>query len=283
MAIIITHSGSAHLDDFLSCCLVMNKFVNITKIKRKEPNTSEINDPTIWKLDVGEKYDPKLKCYDHHQDDIVDDCTLSLLLKDWGIWSIANEVHNWLDIVIMNDTRGPIAVKKKLRINSKAMGFLDSFVERTILDYFKEKEEITKESFLFSLMEIIGQNFFELIELYATIIKQADEKLEYKMIKGVQTIFFYRDLEHSSTLTRIIRDKMRENWPKESGGIAVYPNKRVKGSIAIKRFDNDKRVDFSRISHYKKVIYSHPKGFFISVEKMTQDHLEQYIKDAIKN
>ncbi len=282
MALIITHPGSPHLDDFLSCCLVVNKSGNIKKIKRKEPNKAEIKDPAIWKLDVGEMFDPETKCFDHHQDDIDDDCTLSLLLKYWGLWSIANEVHNWLKIVVVNDTVGPEEVTKQLKISYTAMGALDSFVERTILDLFKKQKEIEKGSPLFSLMEIVGQSFFSLIEEYAAVMEDVKEKLKYKTIKGVQSIFFYKDLNPSNILVRIIKDKMKKKWPNLRGGIAVYPNKRVKGTLALKRFDNDERVDFSRISNYDKVVYSHPKGFFISVEQMTEDQLEQYIKDAIK-
>jgi len=282
MALIITHPGSAHLDDFLSCCLVVNKSGNIKKIKRKEPNKSEIKDPAIWKLDVGEMHDPEIKCFDHHQDGMNEECTLSLLLKNWGLWSIANEVHTWLKIVVINDTIGPREVTKQLEISYKSMGALHSFVESTILDLFKEQEEIRKGDLLFSLMEIIGQNFFALIDEYTTLKKEAKEKLKYKMINGVQSIFFYEGLDHSSTLTRIIKDKMKEKWPKLRGGIGVYPNKRVKGTLAIKRYHDDERVDFSRISHYEKVVYSHPKGFFISVRQMTEDQLVQYIKDAIK-
>jgi len=115
MVLIITHPGSAHLDDFLSCCLVVNKSGNVKQIKRKEPNEAEIKDPAIWKLDVGEKYDPVIKCFDHHQDAVYDDCTLSLLLKNWGYWRIANEVYNWLKIVVINDTIGPTEVTRQLR------------------------------------------------------------------------------------------------------------------------------------------------------------------------
>ncbi|KKK86359.1 hypothetical protein LCGC14_2764030 [marine sediment metagenome] len=118
-------------------------------------------------------------------------------------------------------------------------------------------------------MEIIGQNFFALIDEYTAIMGEVKEKLKYKTINGVQTIFSYENLNPSSTLTRILKDKMREKWPNLKGGIGVYPNKRVKRTLAIKRYDDDERVDFSRISHYEKVIYSHPKGFFISVKPMT--------------
>ena len=281
MALIITHPGSAHLDDFLSCCLVVNKSGNIKKIKRKEPNKAEIKDPTIWKLDVGEIFDPEIKCFDHHQEDVEDECTLSFLLKYWGFWSIANEVHNWLKIVVINDTIGPEEVTKKLGISYKAMGALDSFVERTLLDLFKKQEEIKRGSLLFSLMETIGQNFFALIDEYTFVLGEVKEKIEYKTINGVQSIFCYKGLNHSSTLVRIIRDRMREKWPSLRGGIAVYPNKRVKNTLAIRKYDNDERVDFSRLSNYDKVVYSHPKGFFISVEQMTENQLEQYIKDAM--
>ena len=283
MALIITHPGSAHLDDFLSCCLVVNKSGNIKKIKRKEPDKAEIKDPAIWKLDVGERHDPEIKCFDHHQDGMNEECTLSLLLKNWSLWSIANEVHKWLNIVIINDTRGPKEVTKELRISFKALGALDSFTERTILDFFKKQNEIVKGSLLFSLMEMVGKNFFALIDEYNTVMGVVNEKLKFKTIKGVQSIFCYEGLNHSSTLLRIIKDKMVEKWPKLKGGIAVYPNKRVKDTIALRRYDDDERVDFSRISHYEKVVYSHPKGFFISVKQMTEDQLERYIKGAIKN
>jgi len=282
MALIITHPGSAHLDDFLSCCLVVNKSGDIKKIKRKEPSEAEIKDPTLWKLDVGETLDPDIKCFDHHQDGMDDDCALSLLLKYWGLWSIANEVHKWLNIVVINDTIGPKEVTKQLRISFKAMGALDSFIERTILDFFNKQKEIEKGSFLFLLMEIIGHNFFALIDEYTTVMGEVKKKLEYKVINGVQSIFCYKGVNHSSTLIRIIKDRMKEKWPDLKGGIAVYPNKRVKDTIAIRRYDDDERVDFSKISNYDKVVYSHPKGFFISVEQMTEDQLVQYIKDAIK-
>lgn len=138
MVLIITHPGSAHLDDFLSCCLVIAKKGNVKKIKRKEPDYGEIKNPIIWKLDVGEKYDPDTKCFDHHQDEIDNDCTLSLLLKNWSLWSIASEVHKWLNIVVINDTVGPEGITRQLKISYKAMGALDSFVERSILDEFKK-------------------------------------------------------------------------------------------------------------------------------------------------
>lgn len=128
---------------------------------------------------------------------------------------------------------------------------------------------------------MIGNNFFILIDEYIKTMKEIREKLVYKIIDGVPSIFCYKGLNHSSTLTRIIRDRMKERWPDMKGGIAVYPNKRVIDTIAIRRYENDERVDFSKLANHDKVVYVHPKGFFISVEQMPEDQLEQYIKDAI--
>ena len=67
MTIIITHPGSAHLDDFLSMCLVLYRAEDIEKVHRREPTQEEINDLSIWKLDVDDMHEPDLNCYEHHQ------------------------------------------------------------------------------------------------------------------------------------------------------------------------------------------------------------------------
>ncbi len=83
-------------------------------------------------------------------------------------------------------------------------------------------------------------------------------------------------------LLRVLNDKKREIWPDDSGGIVVYPNNRIPGTIALRKYNNDDRVDFLNISQYDKVIFAHPKGFFISVEPMSDNELEKYIDDSIK-
>jgi len=281
MKIIITHPGTAHLDDFLSTCLVIYKSGDIEEVHRREPSDDEINDSSIYKLDVGDKHDPDIKCYDHHQI-IMNDCALSLILQDWKLWDKAIKVHNWLTIAVANDTKGPKEVAKLLNVSYTALGRLDSFIERTILDLFKKKKIVKKGSALFSLMKIIGQRFFSQIDDYFKTLKDIEEKIEYKKIKGVLVTFCYKNVEHSNMLVRILNEKKREMWSDEKGGIVVYPNNRPYGTIALSRVNNDKRVDFSRISNYEKVKFAHPQGFFASLEPMSDYELEQYINEAIK-
>lgn len=281
MTIIITHPGSAHIDDLLSTCLVIYRAGDIEEVHRREPTQEEINDSSIWKLDVGDKHEPDLNCYDHHQYD-MDDCTLSLLLKEWGVLDKALEVHTWLRIVIANDAKGPREVTKILNISFTALGSLHSFVERTVLDLFQKKEKIRKGTALFSLMKIIGKNFFWQIEQYYSLREEIEGKIEFLRIKNVPIISCYKECEFSPMLLRLLNEKKREAFQDERGGIAIYPNNRPPGMIALSRYQDDKRVDFTRISNHEKVIFAHPQGFFASVESLSEYELEQYIKDAIK-
>ncbi|MBY9006583.1 MAG: MYG1 family protein, partial [Candidatus Lokiarchaeota archaeon] len=220
MTIIITHPGSAHLDEFLSCCLVIYKFKDVKEIRRKEPLKSDINDPNIWVLDVGEKHDPNLKCFDHHQGN-VEDSTLSLLLKNWNFWEKAKKVYRWLEVSVLLDARGPNEVYKFLNIDSNIASSLDSFVERTILHIFQEEEVINQKHILFSLMKKIGKYFFANIRDYFNVLKKVENKIKFKRIKDVLITICYKDLKHSSYIQFLMKEKRKEIYPKEKGGIFI--------------------------------------------------------------
>ena len=234
MTITITHPGSAHLDDFLSTCLVIYRAGNIEEVHRREPTQEEINDPSIWKLDVGDKHEPELNCYDHHQY-AMDDCTLSLLLKEWGLLDKALKVHTWLQIVIANDVGGAREVTKILNVSYTTIERLSSYVERAVLDLFQKKKKLKKGTALFSLMKIIGQKFFTEIDEYFTLKKQLEGKIEFLRIKNLPIVSCYKDIAFSRTLVRLLNEKKREVFQDEKGGIAIYPNTRPPGTIALSR------------------------------------------------
>ena len=78
-----------------------------------------------------------------------------------------------------------------------------------------------------------------------------------------------------------MKEKRKEKYPDEKGGIFIYPNKRVPGTIVLKRYLDDKRVDFQRILGFEKIVYIHPKGFFASVNPMSDRELKHYIESSI--
>ena len=51
----------------------------------------------------------------------------------------------------------------------------------------------------------------------------------------------------------------------------------------LKRYDDDERVDFRRITSGDKVLFTFSNGFFMVVDGMiTKEEIEEYIEAAIK-
>ncbi|MFO8019801.1 MAG: MYG1 family protein [Promethearchaeia archaeon] len=278
---IITHPGKAHLDDFLSCCLVLYKDKKVKKIVRKEPTEEEIKNPKIWKLDVGNDFNPDLRLFDHHQRDMRDN-TFSLLLKEWDIWEKANEVYSWIPSMVLMDIRGSKEVVRDLDITYEALNSLDSFIERYFLRWFKTKKKITRSEVFFKLMRKFGEHFFTRIKKYFKIQELVEREGKYKMIEGIPVIILLsRKISNSNVLHQLASQKRRQVWPNERAGILVFPNDRPEGSIGVKRLGNDRRIDLYRLHDFDKTIFAHKRGFFAALEKMSDYELEQYIKEAI--
>jgi len=295
MVKIIIHGGNAHLDDFLSTCIVLYKEDNIDIIYRRDPTIEELNNSFDWKIDIGEEFNPWKRQFDHHLSkfpeienlsfnvDVLFDCSLSLLLKYYNIWREANEVYKWIHVVVMNDCRGSKYVEDILFINRDIVKSLESFIERSILTIFENKEVIEKESSLFKLMKFTGKLFFDGINDYFEMIKTVNKHAEIFVIKDVVIIKYLHKPHYSKPLMRVLVSKKREWYPSDIGGIVIFPNQRPIGSIGLNRLNDDPRVDFRNIKDYDKLIFAHHSGFFAVVSSdISDDELKLYIEDSIK-
>ncbi len=294
MVKIIVHEGNAHLDEFLSACIVIYNEGDINIIYRRSPTLDELNNSIDWKIDIGKKFSPSKRQFDHHLSvflktellpynvNTLSDCSFSLLLKHYGVWEKALEVYKWLPVVVMLDVRGTKVTEEQFGISRYAITSLDSFVERSILDIFERKKVIEKKSFLFQLMKFIGKLFFHKIDEYFKMYKTANKHAEIYSVNGVPIIKYLYKTYYSDQLIRVLGIIKRDSFPYDKGGIAILPNKRPKGSIGLKRFNDDNRVDFRRIKDYEKVVYVHHNGFFAVIENICDDKLAVYIEDSIK-
>lgn len=147
---IITHDGTAHLDDFISCCLVLHKDREVRLIERRDPTLEEVEEETIYKLDIGMHFNPQKRQYDHHQTE-MNDCALSLLLKSWGLWEDALSVHEWLRVVLAVDTGGRQKVLEKEGLTPSVFFLFHSFIEDCVLKMFQKQKVIAKGDLLFSI------------------------------------------------------------------------------------------------------------------------------------
>ena len=65
---IITHPGSAHFDDVTAVSLILAVYDDTDfTIERREPELVELEDPDVWVIDTGNRYEPEKHNFDHHQ------------------------------------------------------------------------------------------------------------------------------------------------------------------------------------------------------------------------
>jgi hypothetical protein len=76
--LIITHPGTAHFDEVTAIAFILaeNKDTEF-RIARREPTSAELADPEIWVIDIGLRYEPAQRNFDHHQSL---DCPASFVL-----------------------------------------------------------------------------------------------------------------------------------------------------------------------------------------------------------
>lgn len=281
MSKIITHPGVAHFDDLLSVALVIAKIKDIEKVERREPNPEEINNPDIWKLDIGGDYNPELKLFDHHQEDLRrEDCTFSLLLKEWELWEDAVEVYPELKACLIRDISGTDGLKNYFNISTKAISLLYSHIERVILKRFQRKNSIENKSFDFSLLQMIGYEFFRGIESYKKLKDTLKNKVQIELIDDIPFIKCL-ELKPSQLLTRLM-NQLRKDLSIQ-GGVLVYINEWDNNKISLRRTNDENRIDFNNIKSYEKTHFIHKNGFFAVVNKMEDDDLREYLEATIIN
>lgn len=68
-ALIVTHAGSAHFDEVMAIGLVVATQTSVSfHVERREPSEAELQDPSVWVIDVGDRHEPAKRNFDHHQD-----------------------------------------------------------------------------------------------------------------------------------------------------------------------------------------------------------------------
>ena len=76
--LIITHPGSAHFDDVTAISLVLATCrTSRFRVERREVAPNELDNPEIWVIDTGGRYEPEKLNFDHHHSL---DCPASFVL-----------------------------------------------------------------------------------------------------------------------------------------------------------------------------------------------------------
>jgi hypothetical protein len=261
---ILTHPGGAHADEFLACSVLLA--AHPVPIVRREPTSDDLSHPAICVVDVGQRHEPALNNFDHHQlpKDHPPTCALSLVLQHLGLYEDGRQFCDWLETAEWFDTRGPVLTAKWLGTTTDTLTRLNSPVQAALLRRFALTARLDAGDPLWEMMRVIGADIVDYINsLRARLDFLARHAEFWKLELGgrpAQVLFLARTEplpeEPGFGLDRFIQSR---GLGDEVIAI-VSPDRRGTG-YGLERYRDNPRLDFTRIAGYPGVHFTHTRGF----------------------
>lgn len=263
-ALIITHPGSAHFDEFFAVSLILASFPDESfRVERREPSAGELDNPDIWVVDIGERMEPRLKNFDHHQS--IDTRASFVLVADYLNLTSTLETLPWFDFKDKIDRFGP--AKTGAEIGTKRLRITYSPFEEWYLDMFSSKPD---ESL--ALMRSFGISMIKKAKGMAAKFKFW-EKCKHMVINNHRIIIGHTDdtygsQEYNETLA-------------EPAAVLITHDSRGKG-WKLCRFDHAPYVDFSKLEGRDDIKFAHKTGFVAKThERIDLDDVLELVRMAL--
>lgn len=273
---IVTHPGGAHKDDFLACAVLLTQAP--VAIERRDPSEADLTDASIAVLDIGHEHAPALHNFDHHQltRDHTPTCALSLVLQHLGIYEDAREFCSWLEVAEWFDCRGPVDTAEWLGVDRETLGKLNSPLDITILRRFASQTEHKPGEPIWEIMRMIGQ---DLVDYVTNLRERLDYVAEHAQIwefEGFKALFMPRteplpDDASSGLGYHVAKLKLEEEIL-----ALVYPDSRGTG-YGMRRFNDDQRMEFTKIDAEEDVHFTHARGFIAKTSTEDVDRLKDLL------
>ena len=277
---IITHPGGAHKDDFLACAVLL--FQNQVSIFRREPLESDLLDSSIAVLDVGGEHAPERLVFDHHQfpRDHVPTCALSLVLQYLGIYEDAREFCPWLEVAEWFDCRGPKDTAEWLDMDRDTLAKLNSPLDITLLKNFAAQTEHHPGEPVWEVMRMIGRDLVEFITNLRSKLNEVSQFTEVWNLKKDKDEFKVLFLPRISSLPEGASDvlgyQVRALGLEEEIIAVLSPDSRGQG-YGMRRFNDDARMDFSKVEGEADVHFAHARGFIAKTSAVDKERLQEML------
>jgi hypothetical protein len=280
---IITHPGGAHKDDFLACSVLLHD--HPVSIFRREPNDSDLLDSSIAVLDVGGHHEPEKFNFDHHQfpREHVPTCALSLVLQYLGIYEDAREFCSWLEVAEWFDCRGPKDTAEWLEMDRDTLGKLNSPLDITMLKSFAAQTEHHPGEPVWEIMRMIGRDLFEFITGLRARLNEVSKYTEVWDImrgeSGFKVLFLPRSDSLPDDASGVLGYQVKALGLEEEILAVVAPDSRGNG-YGMRRFNDDLRLDFSRLEGEADIHFAHARGFIAKTSSDQVDRLKNLLSQA---
>jgi hypothetical protein len=273
---ILTHPGGAHKDDFLACCVLAA--VHDCEIVRREPEKADLDDASVAVVDVGGEHAPERSNFDHHQfpRDHEPVCALSLVLMHVGIYEDARSFCDWLETAERFDVTGPVSTAKWLGVERDVLSRLVSPMDITLLRRFEKSSRIAAGDSLHEVMRWVGEDLIEFVRSLRQRLEFVAGHAEIWDLDGLKVLFMPRTDplpdEASAGLGRYVESI---GMAGEVAGL-VYPDRRGEG-YGMSRFNDDPRLDFTRVDDEPDVHFAHVRGFVAKTSASGRERLRELL------
>jgi len=261
--LIITHPGSAHFDEMTAIGLILATHDDtIFRIERREPARTELDNPDVWVVDIGDRHEPEKHNFDHHQDM---DCPAAFVLVAEYLGLLETlSVMPWWHFKDSMDRFGP---GKSSVIYSAG----DDLVNRNPVESWFAASFASEPEASLPLLKAFGAH---LIEDARMLKSQIDfwKNSSRLVIAGVPAMI--GETRESAGLEEFRR--LDENPP----DIVISLDRRNKG-WRLFRYDGTP-VDFSLISDRPEIAFAHKSGFMAKTkERLGIDDLIALVSKAV--
>ena len=280
---ILTHPGGAHKDEFLACSVLLA--LHPVPLVRREPTPEDLANPAICVVDVGHQHEPTRHNFDHHQlpKDHPPTCSLSLVLQHLELYHDARQFCEWLEVAEWFDCRGLVTTAQWLGTAPAIVSQLISPIDVTLLRRFASTQRIAPGQPLWEVMRMIGEDLLD-------YIKSMRQRLDFL---GQHAVVW--DLSLAGQSAKILFLPRTEPLPDdpslgleqfiESRGLTaeivgtVYPDRRSTG-YGLARFQDNARLDFTRLAGCPDVHFTHARGFVAKTSAADVPRLQQLVSLA---
>ncbi len=261
--LIITHPGSAHFDEVTAVSMILAVYAGTEfRIERREPGQAELDDPDVWVVDIGDRYEPERHNFDHHQDTDCPACFV-LVARYLGLAETMS-VMPWWSFKDEVDRFG--AAKSSVKYHAG-----DDLVNRNPVESWLTARFASETEACLPLLESFGTH---VIEEARTLKKQIDfwKTSTRLVIAGVPAVI--GETRESAGLEEFRR--LDENPP----DIVISLDRRDEG-WRLFRYDGTP-VDFSLISDRPEIAFAHKSGFLAKTkERLAIDDLVALVSKAV--
>lgn len=246
---IITHDGNAHFDEFLALALIIAHYDDkVFEIERRDPTEKELKNPDVWVVDIGHRYEPDLRNFDHHQDQSLG--ASFVLIAAYLKLEDAFKNAPWWYFKDQIDRHGDYKVAEELGIDSLVP--LNSPLENYIIKKFSEDPNEVKH-----IMKDFGKalinNALQLKEQIAFWAKCKQKTIKGKIVIIGETddpggSVQFSEKQKLAPAIRVCYDSRGEGW-------------------SISTIKDAPGIDFYLIESSEKVKFAHKNGFIAKTKE----------------